>query len=105
MLGEFDKWPLMLQILAGLGAVLAGALVYLKSRNSVATSFPELSIKDIKQDMAQAIHAIQQSVNDQIHQHIEKSEEHWNIIEDRLRKVETKVEVLYDRQRHDRGFS
>lgn len=102
MFAEFDKWPVVLQVAAMVGIAIAATFTYLrawkKAPSAIEGSPVAEEFKRIKSDMAMATNALQISLNDQIKEHVEKSEEHWNLVEERLRKVETKVEVLYDRQ-------
>lgn len=101
MLPEFDKWPLVLQVLAYIGAAIAGAFVMFKGRKASpehGDSGIELELKAIRADFALAIDAIKISIHDEmtVLKRLVEGYEH------RLRDAERTIAVLEDRDDRDR---
>lgn len=103
MFSEFDKWPLLLQILAGLGAVGMGALMYFRTKKEPSPIITpwEKAIKEIRDDLGLAVKSLQTSVNDQIQDFEERVGGRISALNDRMHEIKTDVAVLYDR--HERN--
>lgn len=106
MLSEFDKWPLILQIFAMLGALGAGALVYLRGRKAAPVPADPLAVEllRIREDFALTTKSLQISVNDQVEVLEKKVEINQAAMLERVHNIESDVKVLYDRhQRNPEG--
>lgn len=103
MFSEFDKWPLILQILAGFGAVGAGVFMYFRTKKEpVPVTTPwEKAIQETRKDLALATSSLQQSLNDQMQGFESRVDGRLSMISEKMHEIRTDVAVLYDR--HERN--
>lgn len=101
MFEGIEKWPLFLQIAAAMGVVVGVALTYYFARRSgpvaetsLAAPFAE-ECRSIRADFHHAITSLRTSVDGQLREESDKREE----LEKRVRFNETRIEVLYDRDK------
>lgn len=104
---DISKWPLVYQIIAGIGASLGGLLMYLRGSKAVPnTESSELArlreerdrqisieIKALRADFEIVVGAMKDSFRNEF----ESLKSELRSIDDRLREIETKIAVIEDR--------
>lgn len=105
MLDELSKWPLIYQLLAGIGAAGMGALMYWKSRNAAPVEpSPFLTeMQNLRKDLGITIESLKTSMNDQLGAMRKEIGLRLDNQDERLRDVETTSAILKDRQDRPRS--
>lgn len=118
---DITKWPLVYQILGGIGALFTGALIWLRgskfnSDNSDDGEAARLrrerdrllqarddqisdNIKAVRADLALIVEALKKSIEGQF----KEQDVHLDSIDNRLQKIETQIAIFEDRERRGDG--